>query len=51
MIIYKKPYPRAEKLLPLTGNFKDWDAGKQRFKGKSPENANLNLQLAEIHKQ
>ncbi len=51
MIIYKKPYPRVEKLLPLTGNFKDWDAGKQRFKGKSPENANLNLQLAEIHKQ
>ncbi len=51
MIIYKRPYARVEKLLKVTGNFKDWDNKAQRFKGKSQENSTLNLQLSEIHKQ
>lgn len=51
MIIYKTDYPRVERLLKITGNWKDWDQISERFKGNSKENVQLNLRLAEIHKQ
>lgn len=48
LVLYKSGYPRAEKVLNITGLLKDWDQDSQNFSTKSPENIDKNLYLAKI---
>ena len=44
MIIYRPGFNRVPKVLPVTGPFKNWDQGQQRFKPRT-ENAAANNAL------
>lgn len=47
MIIYKDPYPRVPKVLPITGLYKNWDQATQRFRPRTNNATALNAMLAE----
>lgn len=47
MIIYKDPYPRLPKVLPITGLNKNWDQATQRFRPRTNNATALNAMLAE----
>ncbi|MDR2001938.1 MAG: site-specific integrase [Prevotella sp.] len=45
-IFHKTGFCRAKKVLDITGDYKDWDSGKQQFKANSSENEEKNRCLA-----
>ncbi|KAA6335089.1 hypothetical protein EZS27_016650 [termite gut metagenome] len=48
MILFKTGYPRVEKILSITGQFKDWDQKTQSFKTQTSEALRKNKQLFDL---